>query len=140
MSCEKFREAMGPRLRGLAFRPPVTAGENSCNPGPVLLRSSVHQDHLKLSAAIKYFSVGVFYQLLRLAQYSLTCVSERLRAVARSTLSGVERYLCASNRRSRPHSCASENTVRAFRRRQCLLASLENSDENDRPEEEKQNS
>lgn len=49
-----------------------------------------------------------------------TCVSDRLRAVASSTLSGVERYRWISNRFSRPDSCESEKTVRAFRRLQCF--------------------
>lgn len=49
-----------------------------------------------------------------------TCVSDRLRAVASSTLSGVDRYRWISNLFSSPDSWESENTVRAFRRRQCL--------------------
>lgn len=53
----------------------------------------------------------------------LTCVSERLSAVASSTRSGVERYRCISKRFSRPESCESEKTVRAFRRRQCFPGS-----------------
>ena len=35
----------------------------------------------------------------------LTWVSDRFRADANSTRSGVERYLCASNLRSSPHNC-----------------------------------
>ena len=50
----------------------------------------------------------------------LTCVSDSWSWLASSTLSGVERYLCASNLFSRPPSCASLNTVLAFLRRQCL--------------------
>ena len=53
--------------------------------------------------------------------------------MASSTRSGVERYLCASNRRSSPQSCPSEKTVRAFLRRQCFEASDEKSVENERP-------
>lgn len=52
-----------------------------------------------------------------------TWVSERLRAVASSTRSGVERYRWISNLFSRPESCESENTVRALRRRQCFPGS-----------------
>lgn len=49
-----------------------------------------------------------------------TCVSDRLSAVASSTLSGVDRYRWISNLFSRPESCESEKTVRAFLRLQCL--------------------
>lgn len=49
-----------------------------------------------------------------------TCVSERLSAVASSTLSGVDRYRWISKRFSSPDSWESENTVRAFLRRQCF--------------------
>lgn len=47
-----------------------------------------------------------------------TCVSLSPKAVASSTRSGVDRYRCPSNRFSRPDSCGSLNTVRAFLRRQ----------------------
>jgi len=50
----------------------------------------------------------------------LTWVSERLRAAASSTLSGVDKYLWASNLFSRPVNCWSEKTVLALRRLQCL--------------------
>lgn len=56
----------------------------------------------------------------RFWNHVFTCVSDKLRAFASSTLSGVERYLCASNLFSRPCSCWSLNTVRALRRRQCF--------------------
>lgn len=49
-----------------------------------------------------------------------TCVSDRLSAVASSTLSGVDRYRWISNLFSRPDSCESEKTVRAFLRLQCF--------------------
>lgn len=51
---------------------------------------------------------------------SYTWVSDRLRALASSILSGVLKYLCASNRFSNPFNCWSLNTVRAFLRRQCF--------------------
>lgn len=50
----------------------------------------------------------------------VTWVSDRLSAVASSTLSGVDRYLWISNLFSRPDSWESEKTVRAFLRRQCF--------------------
>lgn len=51
-----------------------------------------------------------------------TCVSLSPSAVASSTLSGVDRYLWASNLFSRPVNCGSLNTVLAFLRLQCLSA------------------
>jgi len=54
----------------------------------------------------------------RFWNHVLTCVSLSPNAVASSTLSGVDRYRCASKRFSRPDSCGSLNTVRALRRRQ----------------------
>ena len=44
-----------------------------------------------------------------------TCVSERWRAAANSTLSGVLRYLCASNLASKPASCWSLKTFEEYK-------------------------
>ena len=62
-----------------------------------------------------------------------TCVSDKFNAEANSTLSGVDKYLWASNRLSSPHSWWSEKTVLAFRRRHCLPDSEENKEENGMP-------
>lgn len=51
---------------------------------------------------------------------SLTCASDRFKALASSTRSGVLKYFCPSNRFSSPFNWWSLNTVRAFRRRQCF--------------------
>lgn len=60
----------------------------------------------------------------RFWNHVFTCVSLRPSADASSTLSGVERYLWASNLFSNPVSWGSLNTVLAFRRRQCLRAPI----------------
>ena len=83
-----------------------------------------------------------FFRLLypRISSYKTTafiglstCVSDKFSAEANSTLSGVDKYLWASNRLSSPHSWWSEKTVLAFRRRHCLPDSEENKEENGMP-------
>jgi hypothetical protein len=81
--------------------------------------SLLREPHITVTWAT-YNSYGSLTSLSLEPHISLTWVSERLSAFANSTLSGVERYRWASNRFSRPVSWWSENTVLAFRRRQCF--------------------
>lgn len=67
--------------------------------------------------------VVYFRSFVRTGVRACTWVSDRLSAVASSTLSGVDRYRWISNLFSRPDSCESEKTVRAFLRRQCFPGS-----------------
>ena len=76
---------------------------------------------------------GFLYTVIWLKCRQLTWVSDRFSADANSTRSGVDRYRCASNLRSNPHNCWSENTVRALRLRHCFVDSAENKDEKGMP-------
>lgn len=73
-----------------------------------------------LSVYVRHFSIVFNVCVSGLGVCLRTCVSDRLSAVASSTLSGVDRYRWISNLFSRPESCESEKTVRAFLRLQCL--------------------